>query len=943
MFLKETVLARSVRVMFSGGMVLGASLIAQQAMAQEAPAPAPAQNVQRVVVTGSSIKRIAAEGSLPVTVMTADQIRASGVTSAADLVQKLSVVQGSTGESASVGGSTFGFSGISIHNVGETRTLVLLNGKRLAQFGGQSLTGFAAGFDLNSIPLSAIERVELLTDGASALYGADAIAGVVNFITKHDRTEGDVTVGYSHPKDGAIERRFSATKGFGSVDEDGYNVMLTFGHDERTNLAATSRSFANTSQRTFSQDGKTYRIQNPSVYSTPGNVVDDVGQLINPTLRTTGACAPKSYRVTAPYTDNGVARVDDYCGYDYVQDLQIFPERKRDNFMASGTYKLGQHELYADLLLSRTTQTSRIAPVSGAIGVDAGSALAQQYLAPLGITQDTTAYYRLSDLGQRTNDDEAQFGSLALGSRGTVAGWDYNASYSFSESKVKSNISGYPGALAINALADSGLLNPFVGPGQQSAAAAQALAGTNYSGYFDGGVSKLHSLQANGSRELMRLQGGGLMLGLGANVNREEFQSRPSLFAQGRLADPAAGTLCGDATGLACDQRFGDAADTPAYASGRTSQGLFAEIIAPVRKNLELGGALRWDHYSDFGSATTAKASFKWTATPSVMIRGSIGNGFHAPTVPQVAGALQGYGVTSSNYACSPAMAQLATSMGAICRPGNTQYDILASGNANLQPEKSRQATLGVRWEPSSAFSIGADLWTVSIRDTFGQLTEDVVFADPLRYAGSFTSRTDVGTGTNYLAFLANNQNLGKSYSTGIDWDVTGRYRIPTVGLLSSTLRISTMLREKNQLEQGGQYYSAIGDFNELGSVTFRNRGTWANTLKTGNWAHTLTMNFRSGYMDQLTTVDVLDAAGNATGSEDIRHHVGSFSTWDWQTVWNPTQTWSLSAGVLNLFDREPPFVPSISGANRGQQFGYDDRYYDARGRTMYLNASYKF
>lgn len=941
--LKETVISRSVRVMFAGGVAAGMGLFAQAALAQEAAAPAPAQaqNVQRVVVTGSSIKRIAAEGSLPVTVMTSEQIRASGVTSAADLVQKLSVVQGSTGESASVGGSTFGFAGISVHNVGETRTLVLLNGKRLAQFGGQSLTGFAAGFDLNSIPLSAIERVELLTDGASALYGADAIAGVVNFITKHNRTDGDVTVGYSHPKDGAIERRISATKGFGDIDEDGYNVMLTFGHDERTALAATSRSFANTSQRTFSQDGKTYRIQNPSVYSTPGNVVDNLGQLVNPTLHATGACAPKSYRVTAPYND-GSGLVDDYCGYDYVQDLQIFPERKRDNFMASGTYKLGQHELYADLLLSRTTQTSRIAPVSGAIGVDGNSALAQQYLAPMGITGDTTAYYRLSDLGQRTSDDEAQFGSLALGSRGTVYGWDYNASYSFSESKVKSDISGYPGALAINNLADSGLLNPFVGPGQQSAAAQQALAGTNYRGYFEGGVSKLHSLQANGSRELMHLQGGGLMLGLGANVNREEFESKPSLFAQGKLADPATGTPCGGSSGLACDQRFGDAANTPPYSSGRTSQGVFAEIIAPVRKDLELGGAVRWDHYSDFGSATTAKASFKWTPVSSLMFRGSVGTGFHAPTVPQVAGAQQGYGVTSSNYACSAAMGQIAASLGAVCRPGNTQYDILAGGNANLQPEKSRQATLGVRWEPSRAFSIGADLWHVSIRDTFGQLTENVVFGDPLRYASSWGSYRDVGTGTNYLAFLANNQNLGKSYSTGIDWDVTGRYRT-AIGQLSSTLRLSTMLREKSQLEAGGQYYSAIGDFNELGTVTFRNRGNWSNTLKTGNWSHTLTMNFRSGYADQLTTVDVLDNAGNVTGSEDIRHHVGSFSTWDWQTVWNPTKTWSLTAGVLNLFDRDPPFVPSISGSNRGQQFGYDDRYYDARGRTMYLNASYKF
>jgi iron complex outermembrane receptor protein len=929
----EKVLSRSIRLICLGGVAFGM----QAAQAQEDQAPA----TQRVVVTGSSIKRIAAEGSLPVSVMTSEQIRASGVTSATDLVQKLAVVQGSTGESASVGGSTFGFSGISIHNVGETRTLVLLNGKRLASFGGQTLTGFAAGFDLNSIPLSAIDRVELLTDGASALYGADAIAGVVNFITKHNRTDGDVSIGYSHPKDGAIERRISATKGFGDIDEDGYNVMLTFGHDERTKLSSGSRSFANTGLRTFSQGGKTYRIQQYSVSPIPANALDDQGQLISPYQRSKGSCPVKTFRVIQPYND-GSGLADDYCGYDFVQDLQIYPERKRDNFMASATTKLGQHELYADLLLSRSTQTSRIAPVPGQIGISAGSALAQKYLEPIGIMGDSVAFYRLFDLGNRTSDDQAKFGSLALGSRGAFAGWDYNASYSFSESDVKGNISGYPGALAVRNLTRSGLLDPFVGPGQQSAEAQKAIAAVNYSGYWDGGISKLHSLQATGSRELMRLQGGALMLGLGANVNREEFASKPSPFAQGILADPVAGTPCGG--GVACDQRFGDAASSEPYQAGRTSQGLFGEIIAPVAKNLELGAAVRLDHYSDFGSAKTAKASFKWTPVPSLMFRGSVGTGFHAPTVPQVDAKQQGYGVTSEKYTCSAAMAQIAASLGAACRPGSAQYDQLAGGNASLQPEKSRQATLGVRFEPSSAISVGADLWYVGIRDTFGQLNENVVFADPLGYRSSWGSYVDVGTGKNYLAFLANNQNLGKSYSSGIDWDITGRYRTP-IGLLSSQLRVSQMLREKSQLQQNGAYYSAIGDFSELGSVTFRNRGTWSNTLKTADWQHTLTMNFRSGYTDQETTVDVLDSAGNVSGQEDIRHHVGAFSTWDWQTVWNPSafKAVSLTAGVLNLFDRNPPFVPSLSGAGRGQQFGYDDRYYDARGRTMYLNASYRF
>ena len=204
------------------------------------------QTLERVEITGSSIRRVDAEGALPVTVLKKEDIARTGATSVVDLLQRLPNVQGATTESDAVGGTTFGFSGISIHNIGETRTLVLLNGHRLAQFGGQTLTGFAAGMDLNAIPIAAIERVEILTDGASALYGADAIAGVVNFITKRDTTEGDVTIGLSHPQDGgAQEKRFNISKGFGSLDKDGWNVFAAYSHDERKKLrrrTATTRA-----------------------------------------------------------------------------------------------------------------------------------------------------------------------------------------------------------------------------------------------------------------------------------------------------------------------------------------------------------------------------------------------------------------------------------------------------------------------------------------------------------------------------------------------------------------------------------------------------------------------------------------------------------------------------------------------------------------------------
>ena len=593
---------------------------------------------------------------------------------------------------------------------------------------------------------------------------------------------------------------------------------------------------------------------------------------------------------------------------------------------------------------------SPIAPVPGSIFIPVTSPLFAQYLIPVGINgndffgeQGTLATYRLYDMGKRTSDDKADFFDVALGSRGLFAGWDYTATYTHSESDVKGDIAGYPGALAVANLRASGLLDPFVGPGQQSPEAQAAIDAANYKGYWNGGISKLDTISLRGSRELMQMPNGPLLLGAGMAFTREQFQSKPSLFSQAKLADPVTGTLCDpNDPNLPCDQRFGDEAANIPYSADRKAYGIFGELVIPATKALEFTAALRYDHYSDFGDTTNAKGSFRWTPQRNLLIRGSVGTGFHAPSVPQVKGAEQPYGVTNDDYTCTAELQQVATSLGANCQPGSKQYDVIAGGNADLKPEKSRQASLGIRFEPTEAVSMGADLWHVNIRDAFGQLTEQVVFADPLNYTSSWTTKRDTGTGINYLAFLSNNLNLGKEYYTGLDVDIIGRGR-PGVGELTSQLAFTYRIRDERQLEKNGPYYSPIGNHADLGLVDFRWQGRWTNTLRYGAWAHTLGVNFKSGYKDYLTTVEVLDAAGNVTGTEDIRWQVKEHFTLDWQTQWTPRKNLQLTVGILNLLNEDPPLSISSDGINRGQQIGYDDRYYDPRGRTIYGNLSYKF
>ena len=243
---------------------------------------------------------------------------------------------------------------------------------------------------------------------------------------------------------------------------------------------------------------------------------------------------------------------------------------------------------------------------------------------------------------------------------------------------------------------------------------------------------------------------------------------------------------------------------------------------------------------------------------------------------------------------------------------------------------------MGIRFEPTTSYSFGADLWWVGIEDAFGQIAEQTAFADPSKAA--WTTARDIVTGTNYLAWNSANLNLGKSYTSGIDFDVSGNFKTG-VGDLHSQFLATYTFRQDYQQEKGGAYFSDLAD-NSNGAMQYRWKGSWRNTLKYGGWAHTLGLNFVSGYTDALTTVEVLDANGVVTGTEDIRLEVKPYYTFDWQSMWNINKSFSLSVGLLNMFDKKPPLVLTTTG---GQQVGYDGNLYDPRGRTFYGNLSFKF
>ena len=254
---------------------LGASLISLAAMAADTDttAPAPTPELVEIIVTGSSIAQKLDSSSLPVTLLSSEEIAKTGFTSTTDLLQNLPGMQSFVTASSSVNGGGGGVTTAAVHALPSKYTLVLVDGQRIAGFGLGTVQGGGLGVNLNSIPLDAVERVEVLTNGASALYGADAIAGVVNFILKKDQTDGSAFYNASIPsQSGGGSWNAGVSKGFGDLTSDGWNILFTFSHDVQDKLEASQRPVsAQGVYFPFSANGTNYIFNNRTSNTEPAN------------------------------------------------------------------------------------------------------------------------------------------------------------------------------------------------------------------------------------------------------------------------------------------------------------------------------------------------------------------------------------------------------------------------------------------------------------------------------------------------------------------------------------------------------------------------------------------------------------------------------------------------------------------------------------------------
>ncbi len=861
-------------------------LTLQAAQAQQSAEPA---RLERVEITGSSIKRIDAETALPVQILKREDIIKSGATTATELLTKISANTAAVTDGVSFTdvGAQRGFNGANLRGIGTSSTLVLLNGRRIANY---ALPGSNSGVDLNAIPVSALDRVEVLKDGASAIYGADAIGGVINFITRRDYTGLDFAAStYITQHGGAGKSTATLSGGIGNITTDRYNLMATLDIQDLKPLRSKQREFARTAFRP--DEGVDFTSSN----TFPANIDGPNGR-VNPTAP---ACNP-------PFTlPSGGS--NKYCFYDYQQDTEIYPEAKKIGITARGEFALTpDHTLFAEMLIANNETTYRISPGTARLTYPSAG---KYYPTGLGLSGNLRIRWRTEAGGNRTNQVSSDNQRLVFGAKGLLGGWDYDAAVSHSVNHVVDNyVQGYFSDSLLRTVFATGDINPF---GASDAAGTALLQSAKISDKARDSTGKTTSIDGKLSKEIFNLPAGAVSLAVGGEARREQMDFQPSaLFASEGIFNEGTAT---------------------ALKGTRNVKAAFAEVNIPVLKNLEAQLAARHDRYSDFGGTTNPKVGMRWQPVKQVIVRGSYGQGFRAPTLPDLYDA-QRTGQTSGLYLDTKRCVNGVPAPGADATDCiKDQFATVTGGNPKLKPEKSKQLSLGVAVEPVTGVTMTADYWKIRKTDVIGNIGEGTVFDNLGRYDPQFVTRGPAdplfpNTPGRITSITLLSDNLGKLNTSGIDVGVDWRGAPTAYGRFGVSAQGTYVMSYEKQAEPTGS--------------PINNVGVYVNDQAVQRWRHTISFNWDQGpfgaTLSQTFLLGYTDQNLNLAGEQ---RRVGNYELWDLSGSYRPTQALTLRAAMRNLFDRNPPF------SNQAFSYlaTYDASYADPRGRALSLSLSYAF
>ncbi|MCC6070441.1 TonB-dependent receptor domain-containing protein [Massilia sp. GCM10020059] len=932
--------------------------VVSPALAQDVPQ----QYIQRVEITGSSIKRIAKEGALPVEIISRKQLEEQGIVNAEQLIASLNVNGNGSDNLASnadvTSGAQRGNNGASSANLrgqGADSTLVLLNGRRVAPHG---MKGSAV--DLNSIPFAAVDRVEVLKDGASAIYGTDAIGGVINFILKknYKGLEAQVFTDVTEAGGGEIGR-LQVTGGFGDLAEQGYNVLIAASTSENKALRGDQRDFVNTFQPDRGLSVDTRGAPHANVFAT------SLGDTILSRKSNTGPILPGTTQAYSGISildlpgGAGCASVDGMgaydeklwdtpsagfgCAYDTGRAAVLQQPVKNDNFVARGTVRVGNHELFAEAFGSNTEvaksfSPNQISPSASTFDARAfypstGSAYNEVFNSIAKVFPSIEANrglpiayrWRCMECGNREIVTETKAGRLQLGADGPLNIGSYAFDYklglarAFSESESALG-TGYHYTAALRDALGTGIINPFLKAGEtQSQAALDLINNASAAGVvLYGGKTVLTAFDAAISGEIYKLEAGPVLMAVGTDIRKEEYE-----FNGDRREAATRPAILNAA--------FDDVNALPNVS--RDIKAIYAEVIVPVTKALELNVAVRRDDYSGFGNTVNPKVSFRYQPTEQLLFRGSYNEGFRAPAFNQLFN-----GVTESPYAgkdladpgkCPGAKADSS-------KPGCESITpvVFTGGKVSLGPETAKQGSIGVVFEPVRNFSANLDLWEIRRFDTI----KSVPLSTMLSNYGLFTEQFLRDASGNLVAIDQRWVNAGASVTRGLEIGARTSGKIWD-GAWTAGIDGSKLLEKKSRPLPGAEFgKSEVGVFTFTGDLGLKWKHTAYVGFKKGDWSGLFQNVYRHGYLDQVLPGV---ASGKVTPS-NYDAKVDPYSIFHTSVSYAGFKNLTLTAGIKNIFDEDPPFAITYDG-NTGAGSSWEPRVADPRGRSFTFTANYKF
>ena len=903
MSVKKPQLASAIRFALGTAIGVSATLSAAPVFAQEAGA----KPVEEIYVTGSRIGRSSDfESPSPIASFNRDDLSKSGYTNLQQLMEKQPFTGNGTFSTRgnNQDSTANGAASISLRGLGADATLVLVNGRRVAisAFAESITTNFV---DINSIPVAAIERIEVLKDGASAVYGSDAVAGVVNIIMRDDFEGFEVSAGGGWTTEsGYDETTVSAIWGMSGEDSNvtiiaDYFKNSTLSNSERENSKGVSLGTANHS----AEGGFDLRSSRgyPGFFIISDGVLepDDEGNLVDSKAVIDPSCPP----------DRTAGAV---CVFDYGPFNLITPEAERTGLMLMAHQGFGNGlEVFTEIGVQHNNSLAQGAPTP----LDEGAELTVPITHPGNPFPEAididVGRYRTVDAGARKWHISTDNLRGVLGLRGEINEWNWEVSAQRARSETEQSGGRSDGWVRVDFLQqqiDLFNYNPF-----NTTANPQSVIENITTSLVRRGESDLTSYDASIDGSLFDMPAGTVQMAAGLEYRDESISDIPDdQFQRGLI--------------------FGT--EAVSASASRDLWSAYVEFLVPLLESLELSLAGRYDDYSDFGDTTNPKVALRWSPIDSLAFRASWGTGFRAPSLAQIGlGPSEESQFFRDTFAC---IDQNIDPNSSACVP--LDYQIVFSGNPNLDAEDSETFNVGAAWQPSGMWRVSLDYWDIKQEDKIDEVPFGFIYDLECNNQNSTVCIRGNPVGNNTLGPLLELNsgfiNIGEQSVSGLDLGANFASDLGA-GTLTLGLEYSHLLEfervELNSDATGFVTRDLTGEY-EYPEDRFVLTGDYA----LESWDFYAAVNYTGEFQDAPDA----DLDGTLDFDTVDTRDVEAFVTLNLQASWTGFEGLTLSLGVENALDEEVPFA---IGDGDVDVYGYVQNVHSPRGRFAYGKATYRF